>query len=559
MNSRILFLFISTLCLLGMPGAAQSNNNYTITEHVVVEPEPGLLREIGLAVGLTDKEEAYSVALITGVDKYPLLGRRGETLTAASTDLVQLTEALRELGFNDVLVVWNEDFNEENLRRVLRDFVDPRLAKHGRSRFLLAHTGHGMSDGDDGYLLTSRSQDFDETSKMISLSGLRDILDPTIETAFQSLVLLNACYGGTLVTSFGGRFIPKHPGSHAITAGGSDELTWGTERNGSIFFDTVIRGLSGAADTLPKNTSGDGVVTTFELYSYLRQTIQSESNHVQNPDMGKLRPDNNNGEFFFPVASGIDLAQSRADEDSATRVSFGTGDLLGYRGQIAAPMANASVGLTSTLPDEIERQVVEGGTLDISILYDETNGDIYYRDIAFRSEEILYEFSQSVQVGLTQTVAREVKVRLDFRVYVRLDRRSPAVKIKSGNSGEFELERFTTAECNFNCYDIEVAGRWEIEVDDEKQEGRISAHNNGHGVGADISASLRSDGFPGSLTLSKLKWHGNHNKLDRSFPPLVDIEIDGVTVRIEAPLVSFNGASALRDGSYEPAELLQVR
>ena len=379
----------TSVCLVGLSGVAQSVDSYTLTRHLEIVPEPGLLSKIGLAVGLADEEDAYSVALITGIDNYPLIGS-GEVLTAARTDLSRLIEAFEGLGFNDVLVLWNEDFNDENLENVLREFVDPRLARHNRSRFLLAHSGHGKSDQQDGYLITSRTEHYNDFSNMLSLSRLRELLNPTIESAFQSLVLLNSCYGGTLVSSFGGRFIPKHAGSHAITAGGSDELTWGTEQSGSFFFDAVLRGVSGAADTLPKNTAGDGIVTTFELYSYLRQVIQSESNHVQNPDMGKLRPDNNNGEFFFAVAPGIGSASSSSGENDGTRVSFGTNDLRGYRGQIKSRMANTRVGLQSTLPDGIEPQIVQGGTLDISILYDEASDEVYYRDIAFRSEDISY-------------------------------------------------------------------------------------------------------------------------------------------------------------------------
>jgi hypothetical protein len=269
--------------------------------------------------------------------------------------------------------------------------------------------------------------------------------------------------------------------------------------------------------------------------------------------VGKLRPDNNDGEFFFPVAQNI--VSAAPDSDAATQISFGSDTLLGYRGQIASPMASARVALQTTLPDDIAPKIVEGGILDISILYEETNGEIYYRDIAFRSEEISYNFSQTVQVGLTQNLAREVAMQLDFRVYIRLDRSSPPVRIKPGQNGEFELERFTTAECNFSCYDIEIAGRWAIEVDGELQEGRISAHNNGSGVGADISAAIRADDFPEELTFSQLRWYGNHNKLDRSFPPLVDTIVAGVPVRVEAPLISFTGVSALQDGTFEPTEL----
>lgn len=552
-----LAIFIAASLNVWFLDAARAAESYSISERIDVDPNPGMLTEIGLGLGLASNEKAYAIALITGVDEYKLLGRYGETLRPAKKDLEQLKATFRRAGFNEIVVLWNDDFTAGNLHSVLRNYIDPRLSSHNKSRFLMAHSGHGASISNAGYLLTSRSKDFQETSDMIPLSALREVLSPTVDAAFQSLVLLNSCYGGGFTSYSPGQFVPKNPGAHAITAGGSDEKTWGTDEFGSIFFDRIVRGLDGSADTLPKDIGGDGIVTTFELHSYLRQTIQTETNHNQNPDLGKLRIDRNKGEFFFPVLSTQD-DKPGGDPNYAKKISFGYGDLVSYRGQIASPVAFTQIGLQSSLIQKQVDLVVKGGTLDLSILYDTKTEQVYFRDIAFKSQDIVWDFEDKVEVGIASPKVRSVKVHLDFNIYVRLDSLSRPLRLEPGKLGRFKLENFFTSECNFSCYDLEISGRWTISVDGVAQEGRIFTHDNGSGVGADVQSAVMSQGFPEKFTFGELSWHGNHNILDGSFPPLINEMIDGVPVVVRAPTISFIGHGPSEDGSFVSVALSKL-
>jgi hypothetical protein len=122
------------------------------------------------------------------------------------------------------------------------------------------------------------------------------MFQPVVDSGFHVLALINACYSGDfLKLSFGGkRFIPKYPGAHAITAGGTNELTWhdGTIGSGSVFFETLYAALDGRAGR-------DGIVTVNDLFAYLQREVQISTDQQQNPRPGDLRRGGSSGGFFF--------------------------------------------------------------------------------------------------------------------------------------------------------------------------------------------------------------------------------------------------------------------
>jgi hypothetical protein len=123
------------------------------------------------------------------------------------------------------------------------------------------------------------------------------------------LALINACYGvdfHRLSLAFGEENsappLPTREGAHAITAGGSGELTWsdqsfgeGDGPKGSIFFEAVFAALDGRADKLP----ADGIVSVGELEAYLHNTVSRFTDEKQNPTGGDLMSTTSPGGFFF--------------------------------------------------------------------------------------------------------------------------------------------------------------------------------------------------------------------------------------------------------------------
>src|SRR5260370_1450344 len=127
-----------------------------------------------------------------------------------------------------------------------------------RYRFLFAYSGHGIVVNDEGYILTSDAQNFSDTFNSISMATLRAMFQQDVVFGFHVLALINACYSGDFLrVSFGDKhFIPKYPGAHAITGGGSNELTWHdrTVGSGSVFFEKLYTALDGGVGR-------DGIVT----------------------------------------------------------------------------------------------------------------------------------------------------------------------------------------------------------------------------------------------------------------------------------------------------------
>jgi len=258
-------------------------------------------------VGLTGQNVGRSFALIAGVTRYPNMPPLQQDLPAAAADLRQLQAYLRDQEFFDEVVVLKDgDLSYENLRYFLEVYFPDRLKASPRSRFLFAYSGHGITDNTRGFILLSSARNMEDKENSLNLKIIRDLMESVVDAGHQVLVLLNACYGGTFLSrSFGPTtYVPRGPGAHAITAGGSKEVTWHnpTLGPGSVFFEKVFAGLSGLADSSPINrdgSRGDGIVTVDELASYLKQEIRIFSDQRQNPMAGDISKDGSTGGFFF--------------------------------------------------------------------------------------------------------------------------------------------------------------------------------------------------------------------------------------------------------------------
>ncbi|HRC86431.1 MAG TPA: caspase family protein, partial [Thermoanaerobaculia bacterium] len=261
------------------------------------------------AIGLKDLEVGRSFALVAGVDTYPSLPAKDRYLEPARVDLEKVVGYLRDYEFFDeIILLRNEAVTDANFKYFLQGYLPPRLKASEKSRLLFAYSGHGIQDGPRGYLLQASARSFEDLVNTISLEALSALYRPATEKAFQSLALINACHSGSFgAQTFGPeserRLLPRDPGSHVITAGATNQPTWhlGTVGPGSVFFEKVLAGLGGWADSYPLQRSGergDGVVTATELYEYLSQEIQLETNQAQQPRLVFFSRDKL-GSFFF--------------------------------------------------------------------------------------------------------------------------------------------------------------------------------------------------------------------------------------------------------------------
>ena len=210
-----------------------------------------------------------SYALIAGVWKYSF----GD-LRPAQVDIEELKDYLiDEEHFDEVVVLTNDDVNFQNLHYFLQTYFADQLDDFPRSRFLFAYSGHGFLDGDAGYLVLPNARNVMDRSQSISVNTLGSLIEIVTDRAHHSLILLNACNAGSFLNySFGDHaIIPKKRGAHAITAGGTNEKAYAISSlgNGSVFYEVLLDGIRGDADTDPRE--GDGIVTVSELYGYLHR------------------------------------------------------------------------------------------------------------------------------------------------------------------------------------------------------------------------------------------------------------------------------------------------
>ena len=282
------------------PGEPQYRQYFTHFEDRRSLPE-----KLSNALGFEGKPIGRSHALIAGVSNYHAMN---EKLAPVDADLEKLQSWLRGTGhFDEIVVLQDEAFSEKNLNYFLRDYFPKRLASFPRSRFLFAFSGHGSSTEGSSYLLTTKSNSFEDTVNVVEIEELRIKLRKTLDKAHQSLVLINSCYGGAFLSlqPFGNSsYLPTGSGSHAITAGRADEKVYADKRlgPGSVFFETFLNGLSGHADSLPSNEGapiGDGIITINELASYISHQIKNRYQFRVNPLFADLKPKGSKGGFFF--------------------------------------------------------------------------------------------------------------------------------------------------------------------------------------------------------------------------------------------------------------------
>ncbi len=262
-----------------------------------------------------------SFALVAGVWKYKF----GD-LVPAKVDIDNLVKYLiTEEHFDEVVVLRNEAVSYDNLEYFLQTYFKKRVQSYPQSRFLFTYSGHGNLDGEDGYLVQSKAKSLRDMDNSIGVDILRPLIKRVMDKTHHTLVLLNACHAGSFLSySYGNKqYLPRKRGAHAITAGGTNELTYSLPSvgPGSVFFEVFLDGVRGAADSIPVN--GDGIVTFNELFGYIHnQTTQVISSQI--PRQGDLRPgkDTSEGSFFF-IDKDVDISEPSMFEKLVDAIPFG--------------------------------------------------------------------------------------------------------------------------------------------------------------------------------------------------------------------------------------------
>ncbi len=245
--------------------------------------------------------ELYSkrVAVVVGIDRY----RAWPPLEGARRDGRHVAKTLRQMGFDEVIEVYDEKATRTELLRVLGTELPEKTDSNAMAMIYFA--GHGqtetLSDGDKrGYVIPVDAVPDQTFATAISMDTLREISARL--PAKQVYYAMDSCYSGlglvrgiSIEPEGGGAFIEKVTSLRAvqmITAGSEGEQALESGGQG-LFTRYFLRALEGEADF-----DHDGFVTASEIGTYVRPQVTMASKRRQTPQFGTLE---GSGEVAFHV------------------------------------------------------------------------------------------------------------------------------------------------------------------------------------------------------------------------------------------------------------------
>jgi hypothetical protein len=470
--------------------------------------------------GMTGQDVGRSIALVAGVSHYPRLPVGSRYLPPAEADRNQLVEYLKkEEFFDEIVVLWDDDMNSENLSYFLKEYFPERLSAFPKSRFLFAYSGHGFSDGSDGYLLRASATSFSDKHSAINLQSLRGLMNDVVGSGYYVLVLLNSCYAGAFLNnrSFGGHYLPKQRGAHAITAGAAQEKAWSDSSlgPGSVFFEKVLAGLGGAADQDPDH---EGIITVSGLYAYLRREVQISTDQKQAPQLGDLSKSQSEGEFFFlnrarQVRAKLVPAWKPTVNIPAGRAPGGATQEVEGNHEIWTTLAGTTpvngTGVVTALNGSFGLQEIQASGATLRVELSMSSSGARYEQIELRTPFIKRNFKGQFAPSFGKSRI-PVELEISFSVIVSTIRPSPDLALLPSSDGGFQLDAFTTSSCNFSCYHIEIVGTWKATESDLTSTGTIRSVVSDRGIGADATiSSVDPTEFPTSIQLRGFSWSAN--------------------------------------------------
>lgn len=231
-----------------------------------------------------------SWAVIFSINDYLLAPK----LTTPVADGKVLAAALRKLGFEEVVEMYDKQASFKGMQYVLNDVL---LRKVGRQdRVVIFYAGHAgitqdRNGKDLGYLVPWDAQT-NNASKAVTLDDLKDFSRRVM--AKHILFIINAGVSGWDITapqqlSLEGRGAPEEETDkravQVLTAANKGEAT--AQKDGqSLFLRALAAGLQGAADT-DKN----GWLMVSELGAYSKQQVEKATAGKQHPQIVRLDGD----------------------------------------------------------------------------------------------------------------------------------------------------------------------------------------------------------------------------------------------------------------------------
>jgi tetratricopeptide (TPR) repeat protein len=244
---------------------------------------PSASAQLGKPEGLYYK----SWAIVIGVENYLLAPK----LPGAVEDAKSVAQAFRQLGFDEVIELYDKDASVRRLQQTLSDFLPRKVGRHDRLVFyFVGHAGvtQDLAGKELGYLIPWDSQR-GNVSKSLTFEQLKEFSRRSASK--HTLFFLNAAVSGWEVStaqplSLEGRSTPEQDTERravqALTAGDKGDLL-SQEHGRSLFAQVLVNGLSGLADR-DKN----GWLMASEVGDYVKQQILERSKGAQHPSFVQL-------------------------------------------------------------------------------------------------------------------------------------------------------------------------------------------------------------------------------------------------------------------------------
>lgn len=231
-----------------------------------------------------------SWAVIIGIENYLV----APALPGAVEEAKTVAQALRQVGFEEVIELYDKDASFRRLQQTLTDFLPRKVGRQDRLvLFFVGHAGitQDPAGKDLGYLVPWDAQ-LGTVSKSITFEQLKEFTRRTASK--HTLLIFDAAVRGWEETaaqqlSLEGRAAPEEDTEkrvvQVLTAANKGE-TLSQAQGKSLFVQILIDGLKGRADQ-DKN----GWLMASELGGFVKQELERQTQGKQHPLFSRLEGD----------------------------------------------------------------------------------------------------------------------------------------------------------------------------------------------------------------------------------------------------------------------------
>jgi len=247
---------------------------------------PEAAAQLGKPEGLYYK----SWAIVIGIEQYVL----APSIAGAVKDARKVAEAFRQLGFDEVVELYDKDASSRRMQQLLNDMLPRKVGR--MDRLVLVYVGHAGvmqdSEGQDRGYLVPFDAPVNSSAKSITVEQLKEFSRRSASK--HTLLILDAPVYGWETTeapglSLEGRMAPESDTDRravqVVSAASRGEAV-GRSDQGSRLVNALLGGLSGAADL-----DGNGWLMASELGSYLVRQVEEASGGLQHPSCLRIDGD----------------------------------------------------------------------------------------------------------------------------------------------------------------------------------------------------------------------------------------------------------------------------